>query len=123
MRIPTQYLPVMPYLILNRAPSFLNFMKAVFGAGEQMIVPGEDHTIVHGELKIHDAVIMFASATPEWGEKTAAMFLYVANVDTIYASALDNNAKSLHGPVEKEYGYTAGFEDPFGNQWFMNKNR
>ena len=119
MKIPEQYLPVMPYLVLNKAKEFDEFAKLVFGATEQLIVPTEDNKIMHGELRIFDAVIMFASSGDNWKEKTAAMYLHVYNVNDLYNRALKHGAKSLGEPEQKEYGYTAGFEDPFGNQWFI----
>ncbi len=119
MKIPEQYLPVMPYLILSDAKAFNSFAKTVFGASEQLIIPDGDEKIRHGEIRIFDAVIMFGNAGENWKEKPAAMFLYVDDVDKIFRIALDNGAKILHDPVQQEYGYTAGFEDPFGNQWFI----
>ncbi|HEX9979283.1 MAG TPA: VOC family protein [Flavobacterium sp.] len=120
MKIPSEYLPVMPYLLLNKADEFLTFAKNVFGATEQMIVPGEgDRKIMHGEIKIHDAVIMFAQAGDNWQEKSAGMFIYVDSVDKVYDAALREKAISLYQPMQQEYGYTAGFEDPFGNQWWI----
>ena len=120
MNIPNQYLPVMPYLILRQASEFLEFAKVVFGAAEQLIVPGtDDRQIMHGEIKIGDAVIMFAQSGESWKEKSAGMFIYVENVDSVYDLALRNNAQSLQIPNKQEYGYTAGFEDPFGNQWWI----
>lgn len=122
MQIPSQYLPVMPYLILNDAPRFLDFAKTVFGAAEQMIVPGDDQrSIMHGEIKINDAVIMFASAGEQWTEKSAGMFIYVDSVDKVYDLAMRNKARSLQLPNLQDYGYTAGFEDPFGNQWWITE--
>jgi PhnB protein len=118
MRIPDQYLPLMPYLIVNNAKAFAEFVKTVFGATEQLIVPeGED--IMHGELRVYDAVIMFAGASDTWNEKTAGMYIYVPDVSDIYNLALENGAKSLMPPEEKDYGFTAGFEDPFGNHWWI----
>ena len=119
MKIPEQYLPVMPYLIVKNAKKFMAFAKEVFNATEQLIVPAEDDKIMHGELKIHDAVIMFADASDTWNEKTAAMYMYVDNVNNIYHLALGNGATNLQAPEKKEYGYTAGFVDAFGNQWFI----
>src|SRR5688500_1969834 len=119
MNIPQQYLPVMPYLILNTAKAFIEFAKAVFGANEQLIVPADNDKIMHGELKIHDAVIMFADAGDNWKEKTAAMYIYVDDVKNVYNKAMVHSCKSLQPPEQKEYGYTAGFEDPFGNHWFI----
>ena len=122
MKIPENYLPVMPYLILDKATAFLDFAKNAFGAKEQLIVPGEDsRSIMHGEIKIHDAVIMFANSTEVWKQKTSGMFIFVDNLDNVYMKALEGGATSLQQPEKKEYGYTAGFEDPFGNQWWINQ--
>jgi len=119
MKVPSNYLPVMPYLILNDSKGFLEFAKEVFNAHEQMIVPGEGGQIMHGEIKIHDAVIMFAQASEHFPTKSAGMFIYVDNVDHVYETALKHQAISLMPAEEKEYGYTAGFEDLFGNQWWV----
>ena len=119
MKIPNQYLPIMPYLIFPRAAEFLVYAKNVFGATEQLIVPGPDGGIMHGEIKIGPAVVMISSGSDQWKEKTAAMYLYVEDVNKVYRAALFHNSKNLEIPQKKEYGYTAGFEDPFNNQWFI----
>lgn len=119
MKIPEQYLPVMPYLIIHKSDEFRLFAKNVFGATEQLIAPGEKGKVMHGEIRIGDAVIMFAEASEQWPEKTAAMYLHVEDVDQVYQLALDNKSKELHPPQQKDYGYTAGFEDPFGNHWYV----
>lgn len=120
MTIPDYYLPVMPYLILNDAAGFLKFAKTVFGAKEQMIVPGTDaRQIMHGEITIGKAAIMFADASEQWQEKTSGMFLYVSNLDAIFSKAIDNGAVALSAPQMQQYGYSAGFNDPFGNQWWI----
>jgi PhnB protein len=122
MNIPSTYLPVMPYLIMDKAPEFLGYAKKVFGATEQMIVPGDDgRSIMHGEIKIHDAVIMFAGSSETWKQKTAGMFLFVENLDRTYNAGIEQGGISLQKPEKKEYGYSAGFEDPFGNQWWITE--
>lgn len=121
MKIPKEYLPVMPYLILNKAANFLEFSKAVFGAKEQMIVPGENNSIRHGEIRITNAVIMFAQATDNWHQKTGGMFLFIEGVDDVFNLAIQKGSKTLQNPGQQEYGYTAGFEDPFGNQWWITE--
>ncbi len=119
MKIPKQYLPVMPYLIIKDARAFKEFMIEVFGATEQELVPRGENLIMHGELKIGDAVIMYADATEIYGERPAGMFIYVENVDNLYKKAISKGVKSLMTPVKMEYGYTAGFEDKWGNQWWI----
>lgn len=122
MELPDYYLPIMPYLILDKAPEFLEYAKKVFGATELMIVPGEDgRSIMHGEIKIGKAVIMFAQSTETWKEKSAGMFLFVEDVDRVYNAGVEQGGTALQKPEQKEYGYSAGFQDPFGNQWWISK--
>lgn len=108
----------MPYLVLPNAGNFTAFMKLVFGAVEQLLVPRENGGIMHGELRIGDSVIMFADTTEQFGAKPASLFIYVENVDDVYEKALDAGAVSIMVPSKKEYGYTCGFSDAFGNDWW-----
>jgi len=119
MKIPSQYLPVMPYLILSDARAFIAFAKTVFGATEQLVVPADEDRIMHAELRIQEAVIMLADATDTWQQKSAGMFLFLQDVDRVYKTALENGARELMPPALQDYGYTAGFEDAFGNQWWI----
>lgn len=122
MNIPSNYLPVMPYLILDKAADFFDFSKKVFEASEQLIVPGEgERSIMHGEIRIGEAVIMFAQSNENWKQKTSAMFLFVEDLEKVYNLALEHGSISLQKPENKEYGYSAGFEDPFGNQWWITE--
>ncbi|MBS1509631.1 MAG: VOC family protein [Bacteroidetes bacterium] len=120
MNIPQHYNRLMPYLIVPHAYEFISFMKEVFGAEQQMIKPrGEDESIImHGELRIGDGVIMFADATEQFAPKPAGLFIYVHNVDDIFKKALALGARPTMEPQQQGYGYTCGFHDPFGNDWW-----
>jgi uncharacterized glyoxalase superfamily protein PhnB len=121
MKIPEQYLPVMPYLIIKDAHAFKSFVKDVFGATEQYLAARDEHLIMHGELKIGDAVIMYADATEKYGARPSGMFIYIENVDAVYKKAIEKGAKSLTPPTKMEYGYSGGFEDAWGNQWWVTQ--
>lgn len=113
----------MPYLVVTNAAALLDFAKKVFNAKEQLIVPAEEsNKIMHGEIRIGDAVIMFADSTNMWGPKPAGMYLCVDDVDSLYKAGIENGASPLQAPEERPYGYSAGFEDAFGNQWFLVKH-
>ncbi len=118
MKIPTQYNRVMPYMIIPNAAEFIVFMKDVFGAEEQMIVPREEGVIMHGELRIGDAVIMFADATEQFTARPAGIFIYVESVDDTYKKAIAAGAVSVMEPGKQPYGFTCGFKDVFGNDWW-----
>jgi uncharacterized glyoxalase superfamily protein PhnB len=65
MKIPQQYTRLIPYLILKNTGGFRKFMADVFNAIEQLIVPSDDGSVMHGEIRMGDAVIMFAE-TGRW---------------------------------------------------------
>lgn len=109
----------MPYLIVKDAWALLQFAKEVFGATVQLMVETDDGKVMHGEMRINEGVIMFGEASPQWPEKSAAMYMHVDNVDAIHARALHLEATELERPAKKEYGYTSGFEDKHGNLWFI----
>jgi PhnB protein len=118
MNIPPHYNRLMPYLIIPNAYQFIDFMKNVFGATGQVVIPRSEGVVMHGELRIDNAVIMFADSTDTITAKPAGIFIYMDNVDEIYAKALAAGATSLMKPTRQEYGYTCGFHDPFGNDWW-----
>lgn len=121
MKVPAEYNRLMPYLIVPDAYAFISFMKDVFGAEEQRIVPRSEGVIMHAELRIGDSVIMFADVTAEFLAKPAGMFIYVADVNDTYQKALAAGAISLMEPMQQPYGFTCGFKDPFGNDWWATE--
>jgi PhnB protein len=118
MKIPPQYNRLMPYLIIPNAAQFIEFMKEVFGATEQMRVPGEEGTVMHGEIRLGETVIMLAEASLQFPAKPAGMFIYVENLQEVYEKAIQAGAVSIMEPMQKDYGFTCGFSDPFGNDWW-----
>lgn len=118
MKIPPHYNRLMPYIIIPDAYNFLEFMKKVFGATEQAIVPRSEGIIMHGELRVGEAVVMFADVTEQFEARPAGMFIYVGNTDETYKKAMEAGSTSLMTPMQQPYGYACGFRDPFGNDWW-----
>lgn len=125
MKIPDQYNRLMPYLIVKGTGGFKKFMETVFDATEQLIVPGKDGTVMHGELRIGDAVIMFAEAGGQFTVMNAGMYIHVDDADITYKKALTAGAHTVEGqePSDKDYGRTCGVTDPFGNTWWITSVR
>jgi PhnB protein len=118
MKIPSHYNRLMPYIIVPNAHKFFEFMKNVFDAAEQAIIHRSEGIIMHGELRIGEAVVMFADTTQQISARPAGIFIYVENTDVTYKKAMDAGSTSLMKPTQQEYGYTCGFQDPFGNDWW-----
>ncbi|MEO7582124.1 MAG: VOC family protein [Ferruginibacter sp.] len=108
----------MPYLIVAGAYQFIDFMKHVFAATEQVIVPRGEGVIMHGELRLQDSVIMFADKTDDFAPRPAGIFIYVDNVDETFRRAMEKGAIAKMEPAQQPYGYTCGFQDTFGNDWW-----
>lgn len=108
----------MPYMIVPNAYQFIDFMKEVFDATQQLMVPREEGIIMHGELCMGDAVIMFADATEQFAARPAGIFIYVDNVEDTYSKALAAGAFSTMPLTKMDYGYSCGFKDVFGNDWW-----
>ncbi len=121
MQTPDYYLPVMPYLIMENVKEFIEFAKAVFSAKEKMMVFREDGSVVHGELLIGRAVIMFTDAAGHYKSFPAGMFILIDKLDEVFNLAMEHGAICLQGIDDREYGRSAGFQDRFGNQWWITK--
>ncbi len=111
----------MPYLVVRNADEFIEFIKTVFNAEEQLRVNTDDGSAMHAEYSINGGTIMFGQAGGEWKPLQCGMFVVSDKVDEIYERGLANGAKMIQEPDERGYGRAAGFEDKFGNQWWLNK--
>jgi len=120
MSIPKHYSPVMPYLVLRDASSFVEFITAVFSATEILRVNKDDGSLMHAEYDVMGGTVMFGQCGEEWPAFPCGMFVVVKDVDGIYAKGLANGAKSNQEPGDRGYGRAAGFIDPNGNQWWLN---
>jgi uncharacterized glyoxalase superfamily protein PhnB len=118
MKVPTRYNRLMPYLIVPNANGFMDFMKEVFGATLQHLVPRSEGVVMHGELRIGEAVVMFADATEQFAPRPGGIFIYVESVADTYKKALSMGSVSTMEPMQQPYGFTCGFKDPFGNDWW-----
>ena len=78
----------------------------------------QDGTIIHGELKIGDSIIMFSKANNDSTTSPATFYLYMKNTDKIYDKVIKAGGISITNPMDQFYGdRNAGVKDIFGNQW------
>lgn len=120
MSMPDYYQPIMPYLVLKDADGFVEFVKAVFGADEKMVVRKDDGSIMHAEVSVNGGTIMLGEAGETWPAFPAPMYLPTEAVDELYKRGVENGADGNMEPQDKEYGRAAGFKDKWGNQWWLN---
>jgi PhnB protein len=92
------YRTITPYLVVPDADAELTFLKAAFGGTEVTCQRNDDNTVMHAEITIGDSLIMLGQAGDQWNALTAALYLWVDNVDATYAKALQAGATSQSAP-------------------------
>jgi PhnB protein len=121
--VPRGFHTVTPYLVAADGGALLDFAKAAFDAEESGRFVGEVGGL-HGEARIGDTRLMMGGGVPgrEFTGKlmTAALHVYVKDVDATYGKALQAGAISIGEPKDMEYGERgASVKDPFGNLWYI----
>lgn len=117
--IPKGFHTITPYLLVDNATKMIEFLKTVFDAKVLVLSPQGD-IIGHAALQIGDSMIELADACEEWGKTSAAIHIYLPDIDSSYQRALDAGAISLREPTDMFYGERgASVKDPFGIQWHM----
>jgi PhnB protein len=118
-KTPEQCQTVMPYLIIENAEAFIQFMKDVFDAPLNYKEMRSENIIRHGQVMVGESMIMFADKTDAIDARTAGLFVYVDNADDRYNKAIGAGAKKIMELSDQPYGRTGGVLDPFGNTWWI----
>jgi len=127
--VPEGYQTVTPYLVVRGADKAIDFYKRAFGAVEvgRSSGPG-GQGIMHADLKIGNSHVFLSDEFPNMGNPspqtlggtTCAVFLYVENVDAVFAQAVAAGAKAQMPPADMFWGDRyAKLTDPFGHAWSM----
>jgi PhnB protein len=114
-------------LTVSPCAEAIDFYCRAFGAvevGPRMA--GPDGLVAHAEIRIGDSVVMLGDEWPDGptrsprtlGGSTAAVFIYVDDVDTLWEQAVATGAEVVF-PLELQfYGDRGGrLRDPFGHTW------
>lgn len=118
MKIPDGHQALMPYLMLDDAAGFIDFIKSVFDAEitQQSMREG---VVGHCEANINGGTIMFSNSVGDWKAAPANMFVYVDDADAVFKRGTENGASVVMEVADLDYGRSGGFSDPFGNVWWV----
>jgi PhnB protein len=117
--IPKEHQVAMPYLTLKDPEAFLEFLKKVFDAKENLKVMNQEGTgILHAEALVLGYCIMVGSAEKS-PEQPSGLSIVTPHVDEIYNKALEAGASSIMAPCNPGWGKIGGFRDQFGSIWWI----
>jgi uncharacterized glyoxalase superfamily protein PhnB len=118
--VPEGYHSVQAYLMVPDAETLIAFAKQVFGAVEVHRTTDSDGNVRHAEIRIGDSIVMLGQAAGEYRAQAASLYVYVPDVDAVYAKALAAGATSLIVPADQFYGdRSGGVLDAQGITWWM----
>jgi uncharacterized glyoxalase superfamily protein PhnB len=108
-----------PYFGYRDAAAALEFLERAFGFKKVTDWRGDDGTVMHGEMKHGEAVLMLGTGDhPEAGEAGHGVYVVVDDVDAHFSRARESGAEVVYPPEETEWG-TRRYRcrDPEGYEW------
>ncbi len=120
---------IIPGVRYKNAPAAIEYLCKTFGFTEHLVVPGDNGTIVHAQLRLGTGMIMLGTARDDEygklvsvpadiGTTTQAAYVVVDAIDDHYEHAVAAGADIVLALAEQDHGgklYTA--RDPEGHIW------
>jgi PhnB protein len=118
--VPEGHHSVTPYLVVQGAGKLIDFMKAAFDAQEIVRMSMPDGSIGHAEMRIGNSMVMIGEVRDQWKSMPTSLYLYLEDVDAVYARALAAGATAISEPKNQFYGDRSGaVQDMCGNFWWV----
>ncbi len=116
-------------LVVGDVAAAIEFYKRAFDARKRRVFKGPDGSIVHAELQIGNSILMLSPEYPEHnvfsplsprGGTGASLFLYVTDVDAVFAKDVSAGATVIMPVADMFWGDRAGsIVDQFGHRWML----
>lgn len=122
MYVPEGFGTVTPYLFVENADAFGQFLKRALGAEEVTRSVRPDGEIGNLQLRIGNVTLMASEATEAYPPMPASFYLYVGDADASMEQALAAGATLEMEVADQPYGdRQGGVRDPFGNLWWISQ--
>jgi PhnB protein len=109
---------IAPYILVDGAAKFIDFLKAAFAGSERIRMPRPDGLIMHAEVGIGNSVIELGDINEQHPARPATVHVYVDDADATYERALRAGATSIYAVEDQPWGDRQGcVQDQFGNVW------
>jgi PhnB protein len=123
--VPEDFHTITPQLVVNGVAAAIEWYSKALGAHELLRNAAPDGRIMHSELLLGDSRFFVVDEFPEsmrsaatLGGTPVTLHLYVPDVDTLFARAVDAGATVLMPVADQFWGDRYGIlRDPFGHRW------
>lgn len=118
--VPEGFHSVTPYLCVDNAAGFIDFVEKAFGGKKTFEMKGDDQKIMHATVSIGDSNIMICDAMETAPAQPGILYLYVEDADHLFRKAVEANGQVVHEMKNQFYGDRVGaVKDPCGNVWWI----
>lgn len=116
---------VSSYLMTDKAPEFIEFLKSAFYAEELNRTMNEKSgDIANCILKIGTSCFMVSQGRDQYTNMRTSFYLYVNDVDAMHKRALEHGAEEEFKPRDMPYGdRQSGVIDLAGNYWWISERQ
>jgi PhnB protein len=111
---------ITPYIVIQDAARFMEFLKSAFHATERLRVPLPDGRLMHAEMAVGNGIIETADANDQYPAAPTDIHLYVDDALATYDRAVQAGAKPMYAVADQPWGDRQGaVKDQFGNHWYI----
>jgi uncharacterized glyoxalase superfamily protein PhnB len=118
---PSGYTTVAPWIVTRDTRRLFEFVTNAFDGVELAVVPLEDGSIGHGEIRVGDTVLLAFDQRDGWPHMPSLLRVFVADADVTTAAAIDAGATLVTPLLTHAFGQRGSrVRDPFGNIWWIS---
>ena len=122
MIVPDGFGTVAPYVFVDDASAFGEFLAAAFGGEETVRSETPDGRVANLQVRIGTITLMASDATPSFPAMPSSFYIYVENADATMARAVAAGGTKIMDVDDMSYGdRQGGIRDPFGNLWWISQ--
>lgn len=121
MLIPPGFQTVTPYVFVDDAPRFLDFLVHGLG-GTEILRHTSGDRIANAQVRLGTSTVMVSEASAEYPAMPGSYYLYVEDADASVARAVEAGATLVLAVADMPYGdRQGGVRDAHGNLWWISQ--
>jgi PhnB protein len=122
MYVPPNFGTVTPYIVVDRAEQFVDFLVNGLGGLELLRHLRPDGRIANAQVRIGTSTVMVSEASTKYPAMPGSYYLYVADADAAVRRAVKHGAVPETAVADMPYGdRQGGVKDAHGNLWWLSQ--
>lgn len=122
MHVPPGFTTLFPYLFVDGAPAYLDFLVQGLGGEITGVHQTPDGVVRNAQIRFGDTTIMVSEAGEGREPTRGTYYLYVPDADAAMARGVAAGGTAVSEVGDRDYGdRQGGLGDPAGNIWWISQ--